>query len=96
MKTLQTMATTCLILATLSVWSGAARADQPGGDWLGQPQLIQKLDTQGFKHAKALKAVRGHWEGEAFQNGEIVVFHANAQTGQVTFEKAKDNFGHGH
>lgn len=87
---------TCLIFAATFLLPAAACAEQPGSTWLAQPQLIQKLDAQGFKLAKALKAVRGHWEGEAFQNGEIVVFHANAQTGQVTFEKAKDNFGHDH
>jgi len=35
--------------------------------------------------------VHGHWEGEAFQSGQLVKFHADAKTGQVTFEKAKDN-----
>ena len=53
--------------------------------------VTQKLDAQGFKHVQALQAVHGHWEGEAFQHGQLVKFHADAKTGQVTFEKAKDN-----
>ena len=96
MKTLKPWMVTCLAIATLSLWSGGVRADAPGSHWLAQPALIQKLDAQGFKHVTALKAVHGHWEGEAFQHGEIVVFHANPQTGQVTFEKAKDNAKDGH
>jgi len=96
MKYPQTLALTCMLLATLLLWSGGTHADQPGSDWLSLPQLVQKLDAQGLKNAKDLKAVHGHWEGEAFQNGEIVFFHANAQTGQMTFEKAKDNAKYGH
>ncbi len=78
-------------LALMLCVSGMALADQPGNDWLSKTQVIQKLEAQGFKHVNALEAVHGHWEGEAFQHGQIVKFHANAQTGQVTFEKAKDN-----
>jgi hypothetical protein len=89
MKTRNTAGLLCI--AALLV-SSAAFADQPGSDWLSPAAVTQKLDAQGFKHVKALQAVRGHWEGEAFQNGELVKFHADAKTGKVTFEKAKDNF----
>lgn len=90
-KTPQTLALTRLIFSTLLLCSGRTRADQPGSDWLGIPPLLQKLDAQGFKRAKDLTAVHGHCEGEAFQHEEIPNFHANAQTGQVPFQKAKDN-----
>jgi hypothetical protein len=78
-------------LALLLSGSGVTLAAQPEAVGLSPAQLTQKLAAQGFTHVKALVAVHGHWEGEAFQHGEIVKFHANAQTGQVTFEKAKDN-----
>ena len=71
--------------------SGLSLADQPGNGWLSAAAVTQKLDAQGFKHVQALQAVHGHWEGEAFQHGQLVKFHADAKTGQVTFEKAKDN-----
>lgn len=71
--------------------SGLSLADQPGNEWLSAAAVTQKLDAQGFKHVQALQAVHGHWEGEAFQHGQLVKFHADAKTGQVTFEKAKDN-----
>lgn len=96
MKAHPTLTPRYLLLVALLLCSGAALAEQPGSDWLPAPQLLQKLDAQGFRSARDLKPVRGHWEGEAFQNGAIVIFHANAQTGQVTFQKAKDNAGHGH
>jgi hypothetical protein len=71
--------------------SGLSLADQPSNGWLSAAAVTQKLDAQGFKHVQALQAVHGHWEGEAFQHGQLVKFHADAKTGQVTFEKAKDN-----
>lgn len=81
----------CASLLAALLWSGSTLADQPGRDWLSTAAVTQKLDAQGFKHVQALQAVHGHWEGEAFQNGQLVKFHADARTGQVTFEKAKDN-----
>jgi hypothetical protein len=80
-----------IFFAATVLGSPVALADQPGSGWLTAAAVTQKLDTQGFKHVKALQAVHGHWEGEAFQNGQLVKFHADAKTGQVTFEKAKDN-----
>lgn len=80
-----------LLFSAALLVSGYVAADQPGSDWLSPAAVMQKLDAQGFKHVKALQAVRGHWEGDAFQNGELVKFHADAKTGKVTFEKAKDN-----
>jgi len=77
--------------AAVLLWSGATLADQADSDWLSVAAVTQKLGVQGFKHVKALQAVHGHWEGEAFQNGQLVKFHADAKTGLVTFEKAKDN-----
>lgn len=96
MKTPQSLVMKCLILAALLLPSGATLAEQPGSDWLGKAQLLQKLDAQGFKNARDLQAVHGHWQGEAFEHGAIVVFHANAQTGKVTFQKSKDNARYGH
>ena len=81
----------CASFAAAMIGSGATLADQPGNGWLSAAAVTQKLDAQGFKHVQALQAVHGHWEGEAFQNGQLVKFHADAKTGQVTFEKAKDN-----
>ncbi|NYE29368.1 hypothetical protein HDE78_002326 [Rhodanobacter sp. K2T2] len=81
----------CMAFAATLLWSGASLADQPGNGWLSAAAVTQKLDAQGFKHVQALEAVHGHWEGEAFQHGQLVKFHADAKTGQVTFEKAKDN-----
>ena len=95
MKTQPALAPRYLLLVLLFC-ADAALADQPGSAWLAAPQLLQRLDAQGFRSARDLKPVHGHWEGEAIQNGAIVLFHANAQTGQVTFQKAKDNAGHGH
>ena len=84
-------ATLFTALSIMLCVSGLAVADQPGGGWLSEAQVTQKLEAQGFKHVNALEAVHGHWEGEAFQHGQLVKFHADAKTGQVTFEKAKDN-----
>jgi hypothetical protein len=81
----------CASFAAVLLWSGTCLADQPGSGWLSAAAVMQKLDAQGFKHVKGLQPVHGHWEGEAFQNGQLVKFHADAKTGQVTFEKAKDN-----
>jgi len=88
---MKNLKTTCLLFHATLLVCGSAVAGQPGGDWLSPAAVTQKLDAQGFKHVKALQAVHGHWEGEAFQNGELVKFHADAKTGKVTFEKAKDN-----
>ena len=88
---MKTTATLTAMLALIVFGSGVALAGQPGGDWLSRVQVTQKLAAQGFGHVSELAAVHGHWEGEAVQHGQIVKFHANAQTGQVTFEKAKDN-----
>lgn len=88
---MKNLASTGFLFAATLLGSGATSADQPASDWLSAAAVTQKLDAQGFKHVKALQAVHGHWEGEAFQNGQIVKFHADAKTGRVTFEKAKDN-----
>lgn len=96
MRLRQIRSLTCLLAAAALLWSGATPAEQSGSGWLNTSQLTQKLATQGLTHVEALKIVHGHWEGEAFQHGAIIVFHANAQTGQVTFQKAKDNARYGH
>jgi hypothetical protein len=80
-----------MAFAAALLWSCTSPADQPGNGWLSAAAVTQKLNAQGFKHVQALQAVHCHWEGEAFQNGQLVKFHADAKTGQVTFEKAKDN-----
>jgi hypothetical protein len=81
----------CMAFTAALFWFGTSLADPPDNGWLSATEVTQKLDAQGFKHVQALQAVHGHWEGEAFQNGQLVKFHADAKTGQVTFEKAKDN-----
>lgn len=77
------------VAGVLMLGGTAARADQPGADWLSQEQVTQKLTGMGYSYVSGLEADDGHWEGYAVHNGKIVEFHANPKTGEIMSEKAK-------
>ncbi|MBB5047803.1 putative aspartyl protease [Rhodopseudomonas rhenobacensis] len=68
----------------------AARADQPGADWMPAEQVRQKLMQAGYSQITQLKADDGHWEGEGVKNGQKMDFHADPKTGAITKEKPDD------
>jgi hypothetical protein len=71
-------------------FSGAARADQPGADWMPMEQVKAKVMQSGYTQVSKLKADDGRWEGEGIKNGQKMDFHADPRTGQITFEKPDD------
>ena len=75
-------------IAAAIMLSGAAFADQPGKDWMPKPDVMKKMEGQGYS-AIIMDADDGHWEGEAVKDGKIVEFHADARTGEITKSKPK-------
>ncbi|ABD87342.1 PepSY domain-containing protein [Rhodopseudomonas palustris] len=68
----------------------AARAEQPGADWMPAEQVKQKLMQSGYTQITDLKADDGRWEGEGVKNGKKMDFHADPKTGAITNEKLDD------
>lgn len=80
---------TAVVLA-LTAAAGAARADQPGPDWMPMEQVKAMLMQSGYSEVTKLEADDGHWEGEGLKNGKKMEFHADPKTGMVTSEKLDD------
>jgi hypothetical protein len=77
---------TILILGSLAIGS-AARADQPGPDWMPMEQVKAKIMESGYSQVTKLEADDGQWEGEGVKNGQKMEFHADPKTGVITREK---------
>ena len=75
-----------LVLGSLALAS-AAKADQPGPDWLPMEQVKAKAIQSGYTQVTKLEADDGRWEGEGIKNGQKMEFHADPKTGAIVFEK---------
>ncbi len=73
---------------SLNVAQADHHHDLPGADWIAKADLMKKMEGQGYTSVVA-EADDGHWEGEAVKDGQIVKFHANAQTGDITMLRPK-------
>ena len=60
---------TILVLGSLAIGS-AARADQPGPDWMPMEQVKAKVMESGYSQVTKLEADDGQWEGEGIKNGQ--------------------------
>jgi hypothetical protein len=79
-----------VLAAFLAGGSLAAKADQPGSDWMPAEQVKQKIMQSGYTQVTKLKADDGRWEGEGVKDGRKMDFHADPKTGQITHEKLDD------
>jgi hypothetical protein len=77
---------TILVLGSLAIGS-AARADQPGPDWMPMEQVKAKVMESGYSQVTKLEADDGQWEGEGIKNGQKMEFHADPKTGVIVREK---------
>lgn len=78
---------TILVLGSLAMAS-AARADQPGPDWMPIEQVKAKVMESGYSQVTKLEADDGRWEGEGVKNGQKMEFHADPKSGAIVSEKA--------
>ena len=77
---------TILVLGSLALAS-AARADQPGPDWMPMEHVKAKVMDSGYSQVTKLEADDGQWEGEGVKNGQKMEFHADPKTGVIVREK---------
>ncbi|UFW45414.1 MULTISPECIES: PepSY domain-containing protein [Bradyrhizobium] len=80
---------TVLMFGVLAFGS-AARADQPGPDWLPIDQVKAKVMESGYTEVTKLEADDGRWEGKGIKNGQKMEFHADPRTGAIVKEKLDD------
>jgi peptidase YpeB-like protein len=78
-----------LVLAVLAT-TGAARAENPGPDWMPAEKVIEKVLQAGYSQVTKIEADDGRWEGEGIKNGKKMDFHADPKTGVITSEKPDD------
>lgn len=76
-----------LMVAGFLALVSAARADQPGPDWMPMEQVKAKAMESGYTQVTKLEADDGRWEGEGIKNGQKMEFHADPKTGVITREK---------
>jgi hypothetical protein len=70
--------------------SGAARADQPGRNWISSPRVTHMLEAKGCRVIK-IEADDGHWEDEAARRGAKFDFHVDPHSGRITkLERDRD------
>jgi Peptidase propeptide and YPEB domain len=81
------ISTAAFALALSVAGSNAAKADQPGADWMPLQQVVEQVFKSGYTQLSKVEAENGQWEGEGIKNGQKMEFKADPKTGVIISEK---------
>ncbi len=76
--------------AALAVCGGAALADKPPADIKKLSEIVLMLEKAGFDPIAEIEFDDGHWEVDAYRNGEKREVHVDPQTGEITRDRKDD------
>ncbi|MEO9102133.1 MAG: PepSY domain-containing protein [Burkholderiaceae bacterium] len=68
----------------------AALADKPPTDIKKLSEIVIMLEKAGFDPISEIDFDDGHWEVDAYRNGEKREVHVDPKTGEITKDKKDD------
>lgn len=78
------------ISTALAFTCSAALADKPPSDIKKLSEIVLILEKAGFDPISEIEFDDGHWEIDAYRNGEKREVHVDPRTGEITKDRKDD------